>query len=73
MLRRLQRYPRTPTSLRARTAATDLHLGCIPALIAMLRELPRAGTEWPKGKKERFMTAFRSILDVVYPEPEGSP
>jgi len=43
-----------------------------PALIAMLRELPRPGTEWPKGKKDRFMTAFRSIVDVVYPDPEVS-
>lgn len=41
-----------------------------PALIAMLRELPRSGTEWPPAKKDRFMAAFRSIVDVVYPDPE---
>ncbi len=41
-----------------------------PALIAMLRELPRPGTQWPQAKKDRFMAAFRSIVDVIYPEPE---
>lgn len=44
--------------------------GVHPALVAMLRELPRQGMEWPKSKKDRFLTAFRSILDVVYPDPE---
>lgn len=44
--------------------------GVHPALVAMLRELPRSGNEWPKIKKDRFLTAFRSILDVVYPESE---
>jgi hypothetical protein len=46
--------------------------GVHPALVAMLRELPRAGTEWPSAKKDRFLTAFRSIIDVVYPDPEVS-
>jgi hypothetical protein len=41
-----------------------------PALIAMLRELPRSGTDWAPAKKDRFMAAFRSIVDVVYPDPE---
>jgi hypothetical protein len=44
--------------------------GVHPALIAMLRELPRPGTPWPKPKKDLFMTAFRSIIDVIYPEQE---
>lgn len=44
--------------------------GVHPALVAMLRELPRPGAEWPTAKKDRFMTAFRSIIDVVYPNPE---
>jgi hypothetical protein len=47
--------------------------GVHPALTAMLRELPRPGTEWPPSKKDRFITAFRSILDVVYPDPELTP
>mgnify|MGYP001116194946 CR=1 FL=1 len=47
--------------------------GVHPALVAMLRELPRAGADWPQVKKDRFLTAFRSILDVVYPEPEEVP
>lgn len=44
--------------------------GIHPALIAMLRELPRPGSVWSKIKKERFLTAFRSILDVIYPDLE---
>jgi hypothetical protein len=44
--------------------------GVHPALVAMLRELPRPGTPWPKSKKDLFMTAFRSIIDVIYPEQE---
>lgn len=51
----------------------DGSMGVHPALIAMLRELPRPGTPWPPTKKERFMTAFRSIVDVVYPDPEVTP
>jgi len=58
---------------RAKTAPPAITEGSAnvhPALIAMLRELPRSGTEWPPAKKDRFMTAFRSIVDVVYPDPE---
>jgi hypothetical protein len=44
-----------------------------PALIAMLRELPRSGSVWQKSKKELFMIAFRSIIDVVYPDQEVPP
>jgi hypothetical protein len=47
--------------------------GVHPALVAMLRELPRPGTPWPKPKKDLFMTAFRSIMDVIYPEQEVPP
>lgn len=47
--------------------------GVHPAIVAILRELPRSGTEWPKTKKDRFMTGFRGILDIVYPDPEGTP
>jgi hypothetical protein len=45
--------------------------GVHPALVAMLRELPRPGTAWPRPKKELFMTAFRSIVDVIYPDQEA--
>jgi len=45
--------------------------GVHPAIVAILRELPRPGTEWQTAKKDRFMTGFRGILDIVYPEPEG--
>ncbi len=44
--------------------------GVHPAIVAILRELPRSGTEWPKSKKDRFVTGFRGILDIVYPDPE---
>lgn len=52
---------------------SDGPTGVHPALVAMLRELPRPGTAWPKQKKDLFLAAFRSIIDVVYPDPEGSP
>jgi hypothetical protein len=58
---------------RAKTAPSSIPEGSAnvhPALIAMLRELPRSGTEWPKAKKNLFMAAFRSIVDVVYPDPK---
>lgn len=61
---------------RGRSAAIggggDGPSGVHPALIAMLRELPRPGTPWPKAKKDLFMTAFRSIVDVVYPDIEAA-
>ncbi len=41
-----------------------------PALIAMPKKFPRPGTQWPQAKKDRFMTAFRGIVDVIYPDPE---
>lgn len=46
--------------------------GVHPALVAILRELPRSGTEWPKSKKDRFIVGFRGILDIVFPDPEES-
>lgn len=60
--------PRQPTTGGGGDGPTAVH----PALIAMLRELPRPGTQWPQPKKDRFMTAFRSIVDVIYPDPEVS-
>lgn len=39
-----------------------------PALAGMLKELPKAGSPWPKAKKDLFVAAMRGILDVVYPD-----
>jgi hypothetical protein len=52
---------------------SDGPTGVHPALVAMLRELPRPGSAWPKPRKDLFMTAFRSIMDVIYPEQEVPP
>ena len=40
--------------------------GVHPALVGMLQELPKPGTQWSTGQKDAFVKAFRSILDVVY-------
>lgn len=42
--------------------------GIHTAIIGLLRELPKAGTVWQKTKKDRFLKAFESTLDFIYPE-----
>lgn len=64
-----QQPDRKPTASGGGDGPTGVH----GALVAMLRELPRPGTPWPKSKKDLFMTAFRSIIDVIYPEQEAPP
>jgi hypothetical protein len=45
-------------------------LGIHPAIIGLLRELPPAGQAWPKAKKDRFIKAFQTTVDFIYPEDE---
>jgi hypothetical protein len=52
---------------RPTPAASHVH----PALQGMLQELPKPGTKWGTAQKEAFTKAFRTILDVVYPEPSA--
>lgn len=44
--------------------------GVHTAIIGLLRELPPAGAAWPRAKKEKFLGAFKAIIDVVYPDNE---
>lgn len=44
--------------------------GVHSAIVGLLRELPPPGTPWPNSKKQRFLTAFQSTIDFIYPEDE---
>jgi hypothetical protein len=44
--------------------------GIHSAIVGLLRELPPAGSDWPNAKKQRFLSAFQAILDVVYRDTE---
>lgn len=48
----------------------DPPIGIHTAIAGLLRELPSPGTEWPSAKKGRFLSAFKAIIDVVYPDAE---
>jgi len=45
--------------------------GVHSAIVGLLRELPPPGTPWPNAKKQRFLTAFQSTIDFIYPEDES--
>ncbi|EIM01466.1 hypothetical protein LRK24_07975 [Rhodanobacter denitrificans] len=45
--------------------------GVHSAIVGLLRELPPPGTPWPSAKKQRFLTAFQSTIDFIYPEDES--
>jgi hypothetical protein len=44
--------------------------GVHPAIVGLLRELPPAGNPWPN--KEKFLKAFQTTLDFIYPEEGDS-
>ena len=46
--------------------------GVHPALAGILKELPTAGSAWPKANKDRFMGAFKATIDFIYPEADDS-
>jgi len=45
--------------------------GVHSAIVGLLRELPPPGTPWPSTKKQRFLMAFQSTIDFIYPEDES--
>lgn len=45
--------------------------GVHSAIVGLLRELPAPGTPWSAAKKQRFLTAFQSTIDFIYPEDES--
>lgn len=40
-----------------------------PALIGLLRQLPPYNRPFAPGQKEKWLVAFKAILDMDYPEP----
>lgn len=38
------------------------------SIVGLLRHLPPYGTEWPAEERERWLEAFRAVIDVVYPD-----
>lgn len=51
--------------------SVDHTSGVHSAIVGLLRELPAPGTPWPSAKKQRFLTAFQSTIDFIYPEDES--
>lgn len=46
--------------------------GIHTAIIGLLRELPKPGTNWPATSKARFMGAFKATIDFIYPDADDS-
>ncbi len=77
----LQRHSKSPTPKEKEpeppappkgsgSGGDDNPPGIHTAIVGLLREMPRSGTVWPVKQKERFMSAFRSTIDFIYPEDE---
>lgn len=47
--------------------------GVHTAILGLLRELPPAGSAWPKRSKDRFVKAFLATLEFVYQSDEEEP
>ncbi len=45
--------------------------GVHSAIVGLLRELPPPGTSWSSSKKQRFLNAFQSTIDFIYPEDDS--
>ena len=60
--------PAAPLEKPRHTGGGDGPLGVHAAIIGLLRELPPPGQAWPKPKKERFLKAFQTTVDFIYPE-----
>jgi hypothetical protein len=60
-----------PVTAPARSSRAEVpELGIHVAIQGLLRELPEPGTVWPAQKKERFLQAFKSTIDFIYPEEQ---
>ena len=63
--------PSQPEKPKASSHPSVDHTGGVhSAIVGLLRELPPPGTPWPNAKKQRFLTAFQSTIDFIYPEDE---
>jgi hypothetical protein len=63
-----------PQVERARAAtysAAESAGGVHSAIVGLLRELPAPGMPWSSNKKQRFLAAFQSTIDFIYPEDES--
>lgn len=64
----------TPQVERARAptySAAESTGGVHSAIVGLLRELPAPGMPWSSAKKQRFLAAFQSTIDFIYPEDES--
>lgn len=44
-----------------------------PGLVGLLRQIPRAGTGWPRSRRDEFMVAFNAVLDFSVPVRDAEP
>jgi hypothetical protein len=51
--------------------SVDHASGVHSAIVGLLRELPPPGAAWSSSKKQRFLAAFQSTIDFIYPEDES--
>lgn len=62
------------TSPSSQTRNSDIDAGAGSgvhvAIQGLLRELPAPGAAWSQQKKERFLQAFKSTIDFIYPEED---
>lgn len=66
-----QKIEPSPAHEKSKGGGVDGTGGVHSAIIGLLRELPPPGTPWSAQKKERFLQAFKSTVDFIYPE-EGA-
>jgi hypothetical protein len=61
-----------PATTHLRNTQTGIPGTIHPALAGLLQELRQGDPEWTQTKRNQFMAAFGSILDLCYPpRPEG--
>jgi len=64
--------PAAPEKVKGSSHPSVEHTsGVHSAIVGLLRELPPPGTPWPNATKQRFLTAFQSTIDFIYPEHES--
>lgn len=70
-----EKAPAPASTEKARGGSSHVgfeHTGGVhSAIVGLLRELPPPGTPWPSAKKQRFLTAFQSTIDFIYPEEDS--
>jgi hypothetical protein len=44
-----------------------------PALVGLLRQIPRNGAGWPQSRRDDFLNAFKAVLDFTVPVRDHEP